>query len=295
LEWIDGVTLFELSRHQKLSPDLLREVAVQIGKGLVALEQQGLHHGDLSPKNILIDRLGQVKIVDFATGSANDSKTMGTLAYLAPEIWLGDETSLEADLFALSWIIEDAQEGFRNAPTTARMARERAFRSHSTSRNRPSTNSSEVCRNELAKRVRDCLNDKEDPSLQTEVFSAVSSSAFSLSSPLSLSSPWSWSSSNKFLQRVSCLAVGVFLSIGTPVRAEAPLLPIDRSSLLTVTSYLWLSITVDNQDLGYAPIHQKLSAGRHLLKWRTSAKSGKTEFVLSPGQKLHLTNPQDQH
>ena len=69
LECVDGLSLNELFRQTDLSIEEASEVFRQIQCGLEHLRQLGLCHGDLSLKNILINRKGLVKLVDFGLGN----------------------------------------------------------------------------------------------------------------------------------------------------------------------------------------------------------------------------------
>jgi serine/threonine protein kinase len=71
-------------------------------------------HQDLRPQNILIDRTGTVKIIDFGSACvagvderappAAPSRILGTLQYTAPEYFVGDAGSERADFYSLGVI-----------------------------------------------------------------------------------------------------------------------------------------------------------------------------------------------
>lgn len=77
------------------------------------LHAQGILHGDLSPRNILIDRDGNLKLLDFGlAGVFDDSSrlTAATLPYLAPERLSGVHHPA-SDLFSLGTIFYEALAG----------------------------------------------------------------------------------------------------------------------------------------------------------------------------------------
>ena len=86
---------------------LLREVTF----GMEAAHNAGVIHRDLKPGNILMNELGDVKIVDFgiaaaARGGQNDAaseagKFVGTPAYAAPEQIRGQSPDARADIYSL--------------------------------------------------------------------------------------------------------------------------------------------------------------------------------------------------
>jgi serine/threonine-protein kinase len=84
------------------------DVIAQVAAGLDATHRVGVTHCDIKPANLLLDRLGHVKITDFGVahcaGSApavGPGRVAGTPAYLAPELAGGAPASPASDLYAL--------------------------------------------------------------------------------------------------------------------------------------------------------------------------------------------------
>lgn len=115
MEFVEGQTLTQWLRDNP-KPDLaqVRTIISQIGKGLRAFHRQGMVHQDLRPDNIMIDRSGTLKIIDFGATrvagavemdpSGDPEPILGTEQYSAPEYFLGASGTPAADLFSLGVI-----------------------------------------------------------------------------------------------------------------------------------------------------------------------------------------------
>ena len=114
-EYVDGQTLAQwMVDHPQ--PDLatIRDIAAQIAGGLRAFHRAEMVHQDLRPQNIMIDRFGAVKLIDFgATRVAGVAEAIpiaweqipGTVQYTAPEYFLGEQGDGRADVFSLGVIV----------------------------------------------------------------------------------------------------------------------------------------------------------------------------------------------
>ncbi|TWS94979.1 bifunctional protein-serine/threonine kinase/phosphatase [Reyranella sp. CPCC 100927] len=114
-EYIEGTTLAQWMIDNP-RPDLetVRGIVEQIAKGLRAFHRLEMLHQDLRPQNIMIDKAGTVRIIDFgavrvagvleASPSVDDGAILGTAQYTAPEYFLGDSGTPRADLFSLGVI-----------------------------------------------------------------------------------------------------------------------------------------------------------------------------------------------
>lgn len=114
-EYIDGQTLAQWAiDHPRPDLETVRKIIEQIAKGLNAFHRLEMLHQDLRPENIMIDKEGTVKIIDFGAVSIagleeSHSKTpstylMGTALYSAPEYFLGEAGTAQSDLFSLGVI-----------------------------------------------------------------------------------------------------------------------------------------------------------------------------------------------
>ena len=112
MEFINGQTLAQwMVDHPRPDLDAVRSIVQQIAKGLQAFHRKEMLHQDLRPENIMIDRTGTVKIIDFGavhvaglaegTRESHADAIVGSLQYTAPEYFIGEGGSPLSDLFSL--------------------------------------------------------------------------------------------------------------------------------------------------------------------------------------------------
>ncbi|MFV1972532.1 MAG: protein kinase, partial [Thiohalobacterales bacterium] len=121
-EYIDGWTLRQWM-HDNPDPALedVREITRQISAGLRALHRQEMIHQDLKPENIMIDRYGTVKLIDFGstkiagideiTTPIRHDNVLGTRNYTAPEYLQGYAGSNVSDIYSLGVIVYEMLTG----------------------------------------------------------------------------------------------------------------------------------------------------------------------------------------
>ena len=114
-EYIDGQTLSQwMIDNPRPGLEAVRGVVEQIAKGLRAFHRLEMLHQDLRPENIMIDKAGTAKIIDFGStrvASLMETDTpggrddiLGTAQYSAPEYFLGEGGTTRSDLFSLGVI-----------------------------------------------------------------------------------------------------------------------------------------------------------------------------------------------
>jgi serine/threonine-protein kinase len=66
MEYVDGKTLSGYLEEKKtLEPEEIRNIICQMSAGLEHAHEEGVLHRDLSPENVMIDRKGNVYVMDF--------------------------------------------------------------------------------------------------------------------------------------------------------------------------------------------------------------------------------------
>ena len=131
-EFIEGQTLAQWMLENP-RPDLETVIGLveQIGLGLRAFHRREMIHQDLRPQNILIDKTGVVKIIDFgsvhvagvdeAVSLPASAEMLGTPQYAAPEYFLGEQGTARSDIFSLGVIAYQMLTG--DLPYGAEVAR----------------------------------------------------------------------------------------------------------------------------------------------------------------------------
>ncbi len=128
MEYIDGPTLWQfteaaLAAGAAIEPGLVAFVTAEIARGLDYAHRKGagVIHRDLSPRNVMLTRDGEVKLVDFgiaiALGAGPDPADgglpTGSLPYMAPEQARGEALTAQSDLFALGVLAWEMVTGRR--------------------------------------------------------------------------------------------------------------------------------------------------------------------------------------
>jgi len=83
-------------------------------RGLESLNAMGFVHCDIKPENVMIDRLGYVKLVDFGRAVSAGEKSswlMGTPLYMAPEIHRRLPPVVQSDIFSAGLVCVEMLRG----------------------------------------------------------------------------------------------------------------------------------------------------------------------------------------
>ena len=133
-EFVEGQTLTQwMIDNPRPDLEIVRGIVEQIAAGLRAFHRLEMVHQDLRPENIMIDRTGTAKIIDFgstkitgvieAAPSIGHDGVLGTVQYTAPEYLLGEGGSPRADIFSIGVIAYQMLTG--KLPYGAQMAQAR--------------------------------------------------------------------------------------------------------------------------------------------------------------------------
>jgi serine/threonine-protein kinase len=127
MEHIEGLSLRELLKsHGPLPPEVVAYIGAELGEALDYVHRRTsingvplrLVHRDVNPPNILLSRIGEVKLGDFGVARAGihvrltqADRVRGKLGYLSPEQARGESFDGRADLFALGATLHEALTG----------------------------------------------------------------------------------------------------------------------------------------------------------------------------------------
>ncbi|HEX2621092.1 MAG TPA: tetratricopeptide repeat protein, partial [Phototrophicaceae bacterium] len=112
MQLIEGAkTLTEYASTNELDTAGKVRILIEILQALAYLHRRGIIHRDLKPANVLVTPEGVVKVLDFGLAlHQSDSVTsastggVGTLAYMAPELFADEPATVESDLYAVGVI-----------------------------------------------------------------------------------------------------------------------------------------------------------------------------------------------
>ncbi len=120
MEYVGGGSLKELlAREGRFAVPRALEIARGVLDGLRSAHAVGIVHGDIKPGNVLLEPSGAVKLADFglswliddATISSIGSGPVGTPAYMAPEVILGERNRMPSDLWGVGVILYEMLAG----------------------------------------------------------------------------------------------------------------------------------------------------------------------------------------
>ncbi len=109
MEYVEGTTLDKLMENKELeSKEQVLNIIVDVLEALEYAHSKGIIHRDIKPSNILIDKKGQIKIMDFGLAKNIESSVkltqtgsaMGTPSYMPPEQARGNDPTRRNDIYS---------------------------------------------------------------------------------------------------------------------------------------------------------------------------------------------------
>ncbi|ODV90318.1 hypothetical protein CANCADRAFT_31323 [Tortispora caseinolytica NRRL Y-17796] len=125
LAYIDceSTIVYEYIESITPAPQLAERVLAQLIETLSYIHSRGIIHRDVKPSNILIDRHGSVKLIDFgsATFVTNVQEYSGTIHYSSPEMLFNCPYSCKTDVWSLALVYIEFKAAKQTPPAVSKM------------------------------------------------------------------------------------------------------------------------------------------------------------------------------
>jgi formylglycine-generating enzyme required for sulfatase activity/dienelactone hydrolase/predicted Ser/Thr protein kinase len=118
LAYVEGQSLKNRIAQGPLEVKEALEIAAQVAEGLEEAHRKGIIHRDIKSANIMVNKKGQAKIMDFGLAKVRgesqitqEARTMGTAAYMSPEQARGEDVDHRTDIWSLAVVIYEMLSG----------------------------------------------------------------------------------------------------------------------------------------------------------------------------------------
>ena len=121
MEYVDGETLRDVLRaNGPVSPRQAMTWMADVAAAMDFSHRNGIVHRDMKPANVMIDKAGAVKVMDFGIARAISDSTstmtqtstvMGTAQYLSPEQARGIKVDPRSDIYSMGCVLFELLTG----------------------------------------------------------------------------------------------------------------------------------------------------------------------------------------
>ena len=123
MEYVEGETVAEMIRRRRRNIRETVDIAIQVAEALAEAHLHGIVHRDVKPANIIVNRRGRAKILDFGLAKrtaffdedsnfqTNAGVVLGTASYMSPEQSRGLEVDARSDIWSLGVCIYEMLTG----------------------------------------------------------------------------------------------------------------------------------------------------------------------------------------
>ena len=121
MEYVDGRTIRDLLREdRRLLPERALEITDGVLRALDYSHRAGIVHRDIKPGNVMLNRQGEIKVMDFGIARAvsdaqatmtQTAQVIGTAQYLSPEQARGERVDARSDLYSVGCLLYELLTG----------------------------------------------------------------------------------------------------------------------------------------------------------------------------------------
>ena len=121
MEYVDGRTIRDLLRNdRRLMPERALEITDGVLRALDYSHRAGIVHRDIKPGNVMLNRQGEIKVMDFGIARAiadtqatmtQTAQVIGTAQYLSPEQARGERVDARSDLYSVGCLLYELLTG----------------------------------------------------------------------------------------------------------------------------------------------------------------------------------------
>jgi len=100
--------------HVCIQPGVAVYIVRSALRGLEVLHNSGFLHSDIKPSNVMVDKLGLVKLVDYGRAVRVDERVsflLGTPLYMAPETHINQRSVIQSDIYSLGLVLIEMLRG----------------------------------------------------------------------------------------------------------------------------------------------------------------------------------------
>jgi serine/threonine protein kinase len=97
-----------------IQPGVAIYIMRRVLRGLESLHQLGFVHCDIKPANIMIDKLGYVKVIDYGRAVTHNEQItflLGTPVFMAPEMHRREQALIQSDIYAAGLVLLEMLRG----------------------------------------------------------------------------------------------------------------------------------------------------------------------------------------
>jgi serine/threonine protein kinase/dienelactone hydrolase len=112
MAYVEGQSLKQRIESEPFSIEETVDIAIQVAEGLEEAHKKGIVHRDIKSSNIMLDKKGRAKVMDFGLAKVEwgeqmtgEGTTLGTVAYMSPEQAKGEAVDFRTDIWSFGVVL----------------------------------------------------------------------------------------------------------------------------------------------------------------------------------------------